>query len=77
MLAVVVCPPLAGWKRVAENMSSQESGGKSCNKGSPEEEPQICDWSEVRWEWCMGAGHKRGLSAVSPWGWRGFSRLRR
>ena len=61
MLAVVVCPP-TGWKRDAENLSSQESGRKSCDKGSPEERgltnglgresPQ----TEAGHELCMGAG---------------------
>ena len=61
----------------AKNMSSQESGRKSCNKGSPEVVAQVCGQDEVRWEWCMRAGHKHGVSAVSPWGWGAFSRLRR
>lgn len=70
VLAVVVCPP-AAWKRDAENLSSQESGRKSCDKGSPEERgltnglgresPQ----TEAGHEPCMGAGDMLGVGAIS------------
>ena len=67
----MVCPPPAGWKRDAENLSRQESGGKFCDKGSPEERglahglrgelPQ----TEAGHDPCMGAGHKLGVGAIS------------
>ena len=70
MLVVVVCPP-TGWKRDAENLSSQESGRKSCDKGSPEERgltnglgresPQ----TEAGHELCMGAGDMLGVGVIS------------
>ena len=74
MLAVVVCPPPAGWKRDAENLSSQESGGTSCDKGSSEERGltnglgRESPHTEAGLKPCMGAGHKPGVGAVSALG---------
>lgn len=60
-----------GRKRDAENLSSQESGRKSCDKGSPEERgltnglgresPQ----TEAGHEPCMGPGDMLGVGAIS------------
>ena len=63
MLAVVVCPTPSGWKRDAENLSSQESGGTSCDKGSSEERGLTNGLGRESPQ--TEAGHKLGVGAVS------------
>ena len=60
----------AGQKREAGNQSSQESLGKSSEKGAQQKEAERCGWGESHGQTgaLPGAGNKLRVRAVSPLG---------